>query len=214
MKRFMGMLLCFGILTCPTIVGATSFDVIVPSVIEIRTTGIMGIGIGGWGWIISTSDAISEGDFNAATFQGTIDDPNITISFDIINEFYLAPLLPGEVAGRRYAGINGSAYDPLLASTESLKDPNKDFYGLSISYPYNYTGNATLHASIMIGDDSVTYTSSLILGDFNSWKVNEGQRLNSAVIPEPATLLLLGSGLLGVAGVGRKLRKEQFRIFY
>jgi len=56
-------------------------------------------------------------------------------------------------------------------------------------------------------DDPPTYTpSTLVLKP--STDTNGGNGGNPSPIPEPATLILLGTGLVGLAGYGRKRFKK------
>jgi hypothetical protein len=76
--------------------------------------------------------------------------------------------------------LNGSPVESFSVST-TFDDPNTGFYGFS---------------GITFNEISIFVSSDLALID----NIQTG----NAPIPEPATMLLMGSGLIGLAGYGRK----------
>jgi hypothetical protein len=95
-----------------------------------------------------------------------------------------------------------------VTATELVEDPLSPFYGLGIIYTALYdvtrdeaTGRGTLNGSVL-GFLFNTGGEPLEVKGFGSY--TSGQ----SPVPEPTTMLLLGSGLVGLAGFGRKRFKK------
>jgi len=126
-----------------------------------------------------------------------------------------ADTAPGDVMPQYF--ISGSSYDPLGVNLVSTGEP-----GTAQGKDY-MMGNLTLGNSLSkvpIVVNSVTIMWDLLerqygdvyvpaIGAVSNVYFAYGTSYDSAPVPEPATLLLFGTGLIGLAGFGRKKLKKQ-----
>jgi hypothetical protein len=113
-----------------------------------------------------------------------------------INIFYGTFLLTGTITNATVQPLQGQGFNVTFGSFIDTKDPELlKFYGLPDG---NYSGGFNLQFTLDIDPSS---------GGFRSAKLLSGDVTNTTTVPEPATMLLLGSGLLGLIGIRRKFKK-------
>jgi hypothetical protein len=149
------LLIGMALLMSPAQVRATRFDLIVPSAVSLDTTANNSRTINTWGWVVATSETLTLAELQNASFTGSITGSPSVFAHTFVNETFLAPLDPNEVAGRRVVGFNALVFDDLLLPGETLTDPDTSFYALILNFPGSYTGTETFTGSVNIGGHSV-----------------------------------------------------------
>ena len=141
------------------------------------------------------------------TDTGTISDLNVSlvVSDPYVDDFYVRLYHDG-IVSRLYTGGRDDIQDSFINATfddqASSNYPTGTVYGTFKPYT---------PLSVFNGDD---LSGTWILALWDSYVPDNGNDVlywgisgTTEAVPEPSTMLLLGLGLLGVAGVRRKIKK-------
>jgi hypothetical protein len=131
------------------------------------------------------------------------------------NSNYTTPVLSGQEAA---AFIFGGSPEDYVISTVSDKEQDINFKawmdGWADSNTYAYSGNpAPQDLHIDIDGDGLYAIPGGYQNAYSAYIMDHGVHLKNFAfkvdsVPEPATILLIGSGIIGLAGFRRKFKKS------
>ena len=164
--------------------------------------------------ILGSAEAIPyldvDGDHDGSVWMGEVTNPSETWVFDLVNDTLdIGNIGVNDIVDTAFTGITIDLAGPDLGD-RWLEFADLSFDGTPILnnievdngvYTFNVLAYFETDYILSVTIDDVHHSAGLVPANF---LVDEIRVYGQYTVPEPATMLLLGCGLIGLAGLGRK----------